>query len=163
MSQEPAKNNNTIKLLTIMVVAIAAVIIGYWLLIRIYWIMYGMIFLLIVIPMVINRKLVSRIFSYLKDLYKKNKFLGVLGIIGGVVGFLPFTAFLLGKTILGYVSPNLFKKTEKQTPPIANSSAPTKLDEIMPVELEEPKALEDINLTNDLLKNNNSKFPPTEQ
>lgn len=152
MTQEAPKRNNNTKWMAILVVVIAVIIVGWWIINWLNWIMYGMIFLLILIPMIMNRKLVAKVFNYLKGLYQKHTALGILGTIGGVIGFLPFAAFLLIKTLWEYFKP---KKESAQNLVKENSL------------LEDSSLSEGLNLseksTDDLFSGNDSKFPPTEQ
>lgn len=154
MSQTSEKRNGSSKWLAILVVLIAVIIMFIWIYSWIKWIIWGMIFLLIVIPMILNRKLVSRAYNYIKGLYKKHTALGVLGTIGGVVAFLPFATFLLGKTIWEFFKPK---------GDAAKIKAAAGLGDIIPLEKNAPKIDHNIDLDEDYLNDINSKYPPTEQ
>jgi predicted membrane protein len=151
MSQQPEQSGgSTAKWLAIMVVMIAVIIIGIWIYKWITWIIYGFIALLIVIPLFLNRKWVSKIIAWIRGTYKKHMALGIITTLGALAAFLPFSAFLVGKTIWEYF---IVKKKKNGI-----------------VQMQEPAELN--NETNDellskaenlLTKNIDSKFPPTEQ
>ncbi len=150
MSQETPKQGNSNKWMAILVVVIALIIVGWWIIKWLQWIVYGMIFLLILIPMIMNRKLVSKVFNYLKGLYKKHTALGILGTVGGIVGFLPFAAFLLVKTIWEFFKPEgeKIKKMNFEKNQLTDSEL--SLDN-------------KISGTGGYVIDNETKFPPTEQ
>jgi predicted membrane protein len=103
MSQQPEQSGgSTAKWLAIMVVMIAVIIIGIWIYKWITWIIYGFIALLIVIPLFLNRKWVSKIIAWIRGTYKKHMALGIITTLGALAAFLPFSAFLVGKTIWEY-------------------------------------------------------------
>jgi len=151
MSQQPEQSGgSTAKWLAIMVVMIAVIIIGIWIYKWITWIIYGFIALLIVIPLFLNRKWVSKIIAWIRGTYKKHMALGIITTLGALAAFLPFSAFLVGKTIWEYF---IVKKKKNGI-----------------VQMQEPAELN--NETNDellskaedlLTKNIDPKFPPTEQ
>lgn len=151
MSQQPEQSGgSTAKWLAIMVVMIAVIIIGIWIYKWITWIIYGFIALLIVIPLFLNRKWVSKIIAWIRGTYKKHMALGIITTLGALAAFLPFSAFLVGKTIWEYF---IVKKKKNS---IAQTQEPAELNNATNDEL--------LSKAEDLLsKNIDSKFPPTEQ
>jgi hypothetical protein len=154
MSQQPEQQGgSTAKWLAIMVVMIAIVIIGIWIYKWITWIIYGFIALLIIIPLFLNRKWVAKILAWIKGTYKRYTALGVLTTIGAIAAFLPFSAFLVGKTIWeNFIVKNGKNNTNSKTTAVAQPN-------VSPITDDEALAK-----ANELLsKNIDSKFPPTEQ
>ncbi len=151
MSQQPEQSGgSTAKWLAIMVVMIAVIIIGIWIYKWITWIIYGFIALLIVIPLFLNRKWVSKIIAWIRGTYKKHIALGIITTLGALAAFLPFSAFLVGKTIWEYF---IVKKKKNG---IVQTQEPAELNNETNDEL--------LSKADDLLtKNIDSKFPPTEQ
>lgn len=151
MSQQPEQSGgSTAKWLAIMVVMIAVIIIGIWIYKWITWIIYGFIALLIVIPLFLNRKWVSKIIAWIRGTYKKHMALGIITTLGALAAFLPFSAFLVGKTIWEYF---IVKKKKNG---IAQTQEPAELNNATNDEL--------LSKAEDLLsKNIDPKFPPTEQ
>ena len=151
MSQQPEQpGGSTAKWLAIMVVMIAVIIIGIWIYKWITWIIYGFIALLIVIPLFLNRKWVSKIIAWIRGTYKKHMALGIITTLGALAAFLPFSAFLVGKTIWEYF---IVKKKKNG---IVQTQEPAELNNATNDEL--------LSKAEDLLsKNIDPKFPPTEQ
>jgi cellulose synthase/poly-beta-1,6-N-acetylglucosamine synthase-like glycosyltransferase len=155
MTLENDKNSTSnAKLLGIVVLIVTLVVLGIWLYSIIKWIIYGFLALLIIIPLFLNRKTVSAIITYISGLYKKHTALGVLGTLGAIIAFLPFSAFLVLKTIWENLSSRNSKKKTKAT----------SLDDVMPsdnilLNTEEQLQLPEEPLPQDI----DTKFPPTEQ
>jgi len=154
MSQQPEQSGgSTAKWLAIMVVMVAVIIIGIWIYQWLRWIIYGLIALLIVIPLFLNRKWVAKIVTWIRGTYKKHMALGIITTLGAVAAFLPFSAFLVGKTIWE----NFIVKKKKN-----NTIAQTQ--EQLPAELNNTTNNDLLLKADELLtKNIDPKFPPTEQ
>jgi hypothetical protein len=158
MSKETNKSGgSSAKWLGLVVVILAIVVGGIW----IYklldqwidWIIYGFISLLIIIPLFLNRQMVSRILTWIKGTYKKHTALGVLATIGAVLAFLPFSAFLVAKTIWEYFI--VKKKKNNKT---------NQADQLVDSDLDQSADDSIISNEDEPLSNNiDSKFPPTDQ
>ena len=149
MTQEPEKQSKSTQWLQMGVVVIALAIVAYFvirvLMSFIWWILAFM----VVALLLVNRKMVMKVFNYLKGLYKKNTVLGVAGTVGGILAFMPFLAFLLGKTIWDFRRSGTAKKAANS---ISNKGK-------TPIEMEEP-LYDDTSFNDNIL---NDKFPPTNQ
>lgn len=150
MSQETQKSGgSSAKWLALIVVILAIVVGGIW----IYrlldeWIdliIYSFVALLIIIPLFINRQMVSKILAWIKDTYKRHTALGVLATVGAVIAFLPFSAFLIAKTIWEFF---VVKKKKKGKVLVA--------EEHYDAESEE-------NFLDDSSNSLDGKIPPTDQ
>jgi hypothetical protein len=125
MSQEPAKPGKSIQWLYILVISLVVIIASYYVITWIRQALYGIIICLGIVLLIIDRKLVMRIISYIKGLYKKNTVLGILAIVGAMAAFVPFLAFLLLKTGWYFLKPRkkietVSEITDKETVNIEN-------------------------------------------
>ena len=139
--------------LAIIVVIVAVIIVGITIYKYFEPIIYALTFLLIIIPLFLNRKWVSSILVWIRGTYKKHTALGVLVTIGAVAAFLPFSAFLVLKTIWEF----LISKNGKN-----NSKKQSAIGEDFEIGASEIDEMSDRD--NDFTsKNIDSKFPPTDQ
>jgi hypothetical protein len=158
MSQEPEKQSKGTQWLSILVVVIALAIVAYFVIRAIWSFLWWIVAFMALALLLVNRKMVMKIVNYIRGMYKKNKVLGVAGILGSVVAFTPFMGFLLLKTIWDFTRPSLMKQSA------AKAGTGLSLDDKMPIEMTEPKGFDDTSfLDKNPLKDNSSKFPPTEQ
>lgn len=150
MTQETEKESKGTKWLQMGVVGIALAFVAYMVIRFVINFVWWIFAFMVIALLIINRKMVMKVFNYLKGLYQKNTALGIAGTVGGIVAFTPFLVFLLGKTIWDF-SRNKVK--EKKVNSAAESGK-------TPILMDEEPLYEDTSF-DDLSSKEN--FPPTNQ
>jgi len=168
---EQKSNNKSTQWVQLLVVVVALAIVAYFVISFVFKFLWWIVALLGVAVLLINRKMVAKVFNYLRNLYKKNTVLGVAGTVGGIVAFTPFLGFLLLKTIWDFRKNDIVggKNKEKKA---NKTEAPKSTTTAASGEKVDLKALEDEFAPEnyDASKyesfdkgDNQQKFPPTEQ
>jgi hypothetical protein len=150
MTEETEKQSKGTKWLQMGVVGIALAFVAYMVIRFVISFVWWIFAFMVVALLIVNRKMVMKVFNYLKGLYKKNTGLGVAGTIGGIVAFTPFIVFLLGKTIWDFGR----NKVKKEAIDKGTKSGETPI-------LMDDEPLYDDSSFNDY--SNNDTFPPTNQ
>lgn len=176
MSQETEQTSNkkSTQWGQLLVVVVALAIVAYFLISFIFKFLWWIVALLGVAVLLINRKMVMRVFNYLRGLYKKNTVLGVAGTVGGLVAFTPFLGFLLLKTIWDFRKNDIVggKRKEKKKESGAkeetmpNSSTSKEGEKVDLKALEDEFAPENFDASKyapPTEEENEQKFPPTQQ
>lgn len=174
MSQETESNtkNKSTQWIQLLVVVVALAIVAYFLISFVFKFLWWIVALLGVAVLLINRKMVMRVFNYLKGLYKKNTVLGVAGTVGGIVAFTPFLGFLLLKTIWDFRKNDIVggknkekkKETEKTAPPKSSTSKGDEKVDLQALEDEfAPENFDASKYEPPSEGENEQKFPPTQQ
>jgi hypothetical protein len=172
MSQETEQksNNKSTQWIQLLVVVVALAIVAFFLIRFIYSFIWWIVAFLGLAVLLINRKMVMRVFNYIKDLYKKNTVLGVAGTVGGIIAFTPFLGFLLLKTIWDFRkndivgNKNKEKEVEKTAAPKSTTTKGEEKVDLKALEDEFAPENYDASKYESFDKGeHDQKFPPTEQ